>query len=355
MTIQKWFDASGHNWAIAGLQTAAICALIAFLIHLINGVGFWLNFWFALGYGMPIFLASSWLTSRRQARPEWQLLLFSFSVGLLIGSINLYSVLHLSPWFDHAASDLNRLAANIFMSALFSLAGFYFFYSRYRLHAMQMQLSEQARLAAEQERALVQSQLQQLQNQIEPHFLFNTLANIQVLIDQQPKDAKAMLSALSHMLRANLHQVRGQKTVLADEIALLESYLAIQRIRMGNRLVFELQVDEQLLSLPMPPLMLQPLVENAIQHGLEPKAEGGCIWLRFYRSHEQVVLEVEDNGLGQEAKAHSRGQGMALANIAQRLDSLYQGQARLVLNAPAEGFKARILLPMWAEEAGHVS
>lgn len=342
MTMQM--DAKGKHWLVSLLQTLVLCLFIAVVIELFNGAGLWLNYWFALGYGLPILLASFLLACYPLRISESMQVVLCLLAGLLLGSINLYLVLY-SPWFGTPVSNLDSLPTNLAMSAAFSVIGFYFFYSRYRLHEMKALLSEQARDKAEQERALAQSQLQNLQNQMEPHFLFNTLANIQVLIEHQPKDARAMLSALTQLLRANLHQVRQSQTTLAEEISLLNSYLAIQQIRMGDRLQYDLHVQPGLESVMLPPLLLQPLVENALKHGLEPKTEGGQLRVRVFSDQQFVWLRVADNGLGSAAISTTRGQGVALANIEQRLASLYRGEARLQLAASADGFVADIILP----------
>ncbi len=331
------------------MQTLLLCWFVALLVQLQNGSGLWLNFGIALGYGLPILFTSLLLDYFwPQMSPQLSVAL-SLLAGLVLGSLSLYWIIY-SP-FGVIGGNISTLPSNLFLSAAISVICLYYFYSRNRMQVLRAQLSEQARDQAEQERAMVQSQLQTLQSQIEPHFLFNTLANIQVLVDHRPKEAKEMLAALTQLLRANLHQVRKSFTTLAEELSLIRSYLAIQQIRMADRLSYQIELEPGLEQQALPPFLLQPLIENALKHGLEPKPEGGELQLRFYRQQQQVVLEVKDNGLGAESNLSTKGQGIALANIEQRLQSLYRGAAQLVLQPQAHGFTAIIYLPESIKEA----
>jgi len=168
-----------------------------------------------------------------------------------------------------------------------------------------------------------EAQLKLLQAQIEPHFLFNTLANVASLIDHDAPRAKQMLETFVDYLRGSLTQLRHEQSTLGDELAMAEAYLGLMQMRMEDRLQYGIEVDPLLRGASMPPLLLQPLVENAVNHGLEPKRDGGEVRIVAQRIGDRLVVEVRDNGLGLEAPprplAHCRGAGIALENLRQRL------------------------------------
>ena len=200
------------------------------------------------------------------------------------------------------------------------------------------------------------AQLRLLQAQIEPHFLFNTLANVQSLIDLDTAKAKQMLEAFTDYLRASMSQMRLADTSLGAELDMAQSYLTLLQIRMEERLRFRLELAPELRGAVLPPLLLQPLLENAIHHGLEPKVEGGEIVLsaRVRRDAlgEALVICVDDDGLGLDAtKPGSRrkgraGNGIALANIRSRLQTRYGENASLSLQALPVGTRALLRLPL---------
>ncbi|SFC93222.1 Histidine kinase [Massilia yuzhufengensis] len=206
----------------------------------------------------------------------------------------------------------------------------------------------EARLRAETiERQALQSQLQLLQAQIEPHMLFNTLANLQGLIALDPARANTMLDQLIQYLRATLGASRSASTTLEAEFAAMQAYLGLMGVRMGARLGYRLELPEDLRKLRVPPMLLQPLVENAIRHGLEPKIEGGEIRISAHAQGGMLELQVSDTGLGLARKPGSAGGGVGLATTRERLRVLYGGRASIEL-APAQphGALARLILPL---------
>jgi glucose-6-phosphate-specific signal transduction histidine kinase len=201
----------------------------------------------------------------------------------------------------------------------------------------------------EAEKRATEAQLRLLQAQIEPHFLFNTLANVESLLDHDLPKARQMLSAFTDYLRASLGTLRQQESPLAQELELARSYLLLLQARMGERLRFSIEADAAAERVPVPPLLLQPLVENAVVHGLEPAIDGGTLQLRASVQGRQLVLEVQDDGRGLDAPPRlgaRRGAGMALDNIRQRLLTRYGPEATLVLQALQPGTLARITLPL---------
>jgi signal transduction histidine kinase len=188
-----------------------------------------------------------------------------------------------------------------------------------------------------------EAELRALQAQIEPHFLFNTLAGVQALIDYEPAEAKRMLEAFIEYLRATLDASRRTEATLDDELQLMQRYLALMQVRMGARLSWRVEVAPELRAHRFSPLLMQPLVENAIKYGLEPKIEGGSITLGAQRTAGRVQVWVRDDGLGLNAPSSARkGAGMALKNVQARLQSLFGASARITLADAAPGLLATL-------------
>jgi signal transduction histidine kinase len=177
-------------------------------------------------------------------------------------------------------------------------------------------------------RQLAEAQLKMMQAQVEPHFLFNTLASVDYLIETDPGRASKMQKNLIQYLRAALPQMREGSTTLGKEIALCRAYLEILKVRMDDRLQFAINVPQGLASAQFPPMMLQSLVENAIKHGLEPKADGGALTISADISHGMLRVTVADTGLGFGAGG-TAGTGVGLANVRERLAALYGASAKL--------------------------
>ncbi|OIQ96777.1 sensor histidine kinase YpdA [mine drainage metagenome] len=182
-------------------------------------------------------------------------------------------------------------------------------------------------------RQVAEAQLQTLQAQVEPHFLFNTLAAVEHLTETDPPRAAVMLRHLIDFLRGSLPSMREQRTTLGREVDICRSYLAIMQIRMEDRLTVSIDLPEGLRELPFPPMMLQSLVENAVKHGLEPKPQGGAVAVSARLQENRLRVTVADTGLG---IAEGAPQGIGLSNIRDRLKRLYGPTAALILapNAP---------------------
>jgi LytS/YehU family sensor histidine kinase len=197
---------------------------------------------------------------------------------------------------------------------------------------------------------MVEARLCALQAQIEPHFLFNTLANVKRLYETAPSRGREMLSSLINYLRAALPTMREPGSTLAREIELVRSFLTILQMRMGERLQFSVEAPVELSDVRVPPMVLPTLVENAIKHGLSPLPEGGRIDIRARSEPSgQLVIEVADNGAGFSA---SGGSGVGLANTRSRLAALYGAEASLSLSmATPRGVVASVRLPLQTEPA----
>jgi len=197
------------------------------------------------------------------------------------------------------------------------------------------------------ERTLLEARLAALQGQIEPHFLFNTLANVQYLLRHDTGRADRMLERLNAYLRASLPELRQAESTLGQELERLRAYLDIMQIRMGTRLHYALECPPELLDATLPALTLATLVENALKHGLEPKPGGGHIRVRAQSHEQQLQLWVEDDGVGFREGGASQGAGVGLRNLRERLAALFGARAELILEArPAGGVKASLHLPL---------
>jgi LytS/YehU family sensor histidine kinase len=186
-----------------------------------------------------------------------------------------------------------------------------------------------------------------LQSQLEPHMLFNTLANLRVLIGIDPPRAQAMLDRLIAFLRATLSASRSTLHPLATEFERIGDYLALMGVRMGPRLQTRLSLPDELGAVGVPPLLLQPLVENSIKHGLEPQVAGGRIEVDARRDGDMLVLSVLDSGVGLGSAAPSGDSRFGLAQVRERLHTLYGSRASLELqDAAGGGTRARIRLPL---------
>ena len=212
--------------------------------------------------------------------------------------------------------------------------------------------NQQLERQAQQERMgrqVADARLKLLQAQVEPHFLFNTLASVQQLAEGKAPDAAELTAQLITFLRGGLKSLREETTTLGREFKVMQAYLAIMQTRMHDRLTFTLDLPDVLRDMEVPPAMLISLVENAIKHGLEPSLEGGSIHVSAARAGDRLLITVKDTGQG--LNTSQSGGGVGLDNIRQRLRVLFSDRARLMVsrNVP-QGFVAVIDLPLPAEK-----
>ena len=203
----------------------------------------------------------------------------------------------------------------------------------------------------ELERQATEARLKLLESQLEPHMLFNTLANLRALISSDPHRAIGMLDRLNDYLRATLSASRSTNHTLEQEFARLRDYLELMAVRMGARLQYTLDLPDAIRHQKMPALLLQPLVENAIAHGLEPKVEGGSITVRASQTGNTLTLEVADTGMGFDPAPQNApttpGRGYGLSHIRERLQTLYGNEGTIKFIAgDACGTRASITFPL---------
>ena len=194
-------------------------------------------------------------------------------------------------------------------------------------------------------RQVVEARMAAMQAQVEPHFLFNTLASIDHLIEVDPPRASRMQKNLIALLRASMPAMRESAATLGRELQVVRPYLEILKVRMEDRLRAEINVAEGLYSADFPPMVLQSLVENAIKHGLEPKPEGGALRVEAEVAHGKLVVSVADTGVGF-GRAATAGTGTGLNSIRERLKLIYgpQAELRIAANSPT-GTRVSVVVP----------
>lgn len=209
---------------------------------------------------------------------------------------------------------------------------------------------------AQLETRLVEAQLQALQRQLHPHFLFNTLNTVSGLIRTDPDGADRMIDRLGDLLRMTLHKSGIQEVSLKEELDVLGKYVEIERTRFGNRLTVEMNVQPETLDAQVPSLVLQPLVENAIRHGVAPNARPGWIAVHAERDNRELVLQVLDNGDGlPPERLMALNRGVGLDNTRARLAHLYRDRFEFTFSNLERGFCVTIRIPFEVQPAGGVA
>jgi hypothetical protein len=294
--------------------------------------------WAAIDLGRHL-LPSARETGWPTGLPGVALVALGIAGGWWVGN-RLADALCLALGLYHGApmDPIKDLRNSVLITVTAGIAGTYWFYSRNQSAYLERKMGE-ARGHADEAR------LKLLETQLEPHMLFNTLANLRVLIGIDPPRAQHMLDHMIAYLRATLDASRATTHPLQREFDRLRDYLELMAIRMGERLSFTLELPPELAQVRVPTLLLQPLVENSIQHGLEPKVQGGSIVVRAAREGALLVLTVDDTGVG-DARAPAGGNGFGLAQIRERLQALHGERAHLDFRADAGGAHARITLPV---------
>ncbi|MCZ2406348.1 MAG: histidine kinase [Burkholderiales bacterium] len=323
-----------------GLVSAAFSCAIALALT-VTGQGAWdvqlayslsigLVAWLVIDLGrLPLASEGGWPAGWRGAL----LIAAGVGTGYVVGTAlgDAYSG-HSAPLWQREA-----VPTSLVITVVAGAAISFFFYSRAQARQLQLQMAQAQRDAAE-------ARLKLLEAQLEPHMLFNTLANLRVLVAAEPARAQAMLDHLIAYLRATLGGSRATQHPLADEFERLRDYLELMAVRMGPRLAYQLDLPEALRAVAVPPLLLQPLVENAIRHGLEPQVAGGRITVRAGTrpgaTGPRLVLEVQDTGVGLPARppaGDAPGSHFGLAQVRERLATLHGSDFTLDLIAGSAG------------------
>jgi sensor histidine kinase YesM len=317
---------------------------LAGLLNLVLEGGYLFNLRYCLAIGLSITLSSHFLMRWRDTfNLNWQTslaaILIGTTVGIIIGTIanGINPIVMIEK---HTGFLLTLLVVSLICGPAIS----YFFYSQTAISETTAALRQEEIERISYEQRLTEATFKILQAQIEPHFLFNTLSNVLSLIPTQPDKAVQMLSDFTTYLRASLQQTRSDRIRLEDELATVRSFLDIMAVRMESRLSYHIDVQPGLLSAMIPPLLIQPLVENAVEHGIDPKPEGGSIAILGKSNGNMVILEISDTGNG---ISTSSPMGVGMNNIRERLNLLYNGEAsfQVIPNTP-HGTTLRLTIPM---------
>jgi sensor histidine kinase YesM len=311
---------------------------------------FWHPFVTAQCFGLAIAYAVNAASPWEKTHPIWRLAL-AVAVGTVLGYALVVLIKSYLLQLDgytlrELVSDSRKFQWTLisgFFNGLFVSLFFLFKFRETRAEAALHRAEAEHNLLAKQ---AIEAELKMMQAQVEPHFLFNTLASVQYLTETDPREASRLLGHLLAYLRAAVPQLRTAATTLGQEIALIEAYLNVFKTRMGPRLEFTIAVPEALRSHPFPPVLLISTVENAITHGLEPQAEGGSVRIEAARDGDHLRVVVTDTGRGLASGSARAGHGVGLGNVRERLAALYGTRASFRLEDVApHGARSTIEIP----------
>lgn len=316
------------------LLNVVLCTVIAVLLWLlvpaIGRFGFWPVFVHSqsIGFSISVFTILGFrLTGQAHNQQTWirpALVTAGTAIGLSVGLLIAQWLLGI-PGITRGREEL--LA--ILITAIIASTGFnWYLASRERVTRLELAASEAQRSADNTRHALLRAQ-------VEPHMLFNTLANLRALIQTDQHRAIEMLDKLDAFMRATLQSSRRTSSRLFEEFQLLRDYLDIMQTRLGDRLQVELTLPGNCRDIAVPALILQPLVENAIKHGIEPSVDGGRIVVSATREETALLLAVSNTGAEYSPEPKHNDGGFGLANLKERLTQAYDGRASLQINAGA--------------------
>lgn len=323
------FTVFAYNTAIAGL-----------LMLVMSEVSFWGNFIVSQCIGFSIAVINTLVIWHiKFGKWRWLALSITLPAGTAIG-------IGLALWMIGFVDWSHSLArTTVFVGLFCGIIATIICILSEQIENLGMEVQQRELNLVESEKHQMEAQLKMLQAQIEPHFLFNSLANVNSLIDSDPVLSKRLLGRLNDWLRIALLRARNDKSTLGDELDMLENYLQILKIRFGERLRWTIDVPEDARSLSFPPMLLQPLVENAVRHGIEPKIGGGEIVICAAIKNASLHVEVRDSGVGLIGNPNFGGAG--LANVRARLATLFGEASKLSLENNANvGAMARLELPI---------
>jgi two-component sensor histidine kinase len=299
------------------------------------------SIWAPMDFGRAFFPSSretGWPTGFAGVLLPLGCIVLGWYLGNILGDL-ICKTYNLYGSYPPSKDPLADLRNSVLITILAGVVCSYYFYSANKSAYLERKMAEARKHADE-------ARLKLLETQLEPHMLFNTLANLRALIGVDPSRAQEMLDHMIAYLRATLNASRATSHSLQAEFDRLQDYLELMAIRMGPRLSYTLDLPGALAQQKVPSLLLQPLVENAIQHGLEPKVGGGEIRVAARREADDVVIEVRDTGVGLSGHAPASGKGFGMSQVRERLATLYGGRASIDFgNADGGGCRALVRYP----------
>jgi sensor histidine kinase YesM len=313
-------------------------------------------YWYIPALLAPVIMA--WATRESLRRRRWPIQALVHMAGALVYSIVHTAVMvalravllaqtapkNISGWWTYALAQYLTQLDWLLMTYLF-LVGL--------AHALVYRRESEARAlnAAQLETRLVEAQLQALQRQLHPHFLFNTLNTISGLIRTDAEAADVMIDRLGDLLRMTLHTSSTQEVALKDELDVLQKYLEIEKTRFGNRLRVTMSIQPETLDAQVPNLLLQPLVENAIRHGIAPNARPGWIAIHAEQTGSQLTIQIRDSGDGLPPdRLMALNRGVGLENTRARLEHLYPAAFQFAFSNLERGFCVTVRIPFQVEQ-----
>lgn len=328
-----WVLAGLYNFLQFGLGPQWPVALVFTYSHFLT--------WSVLG------LAVLPLTARYPLGRQWRHWAFHLLAGSLftLADIGIGHLIFARLTGVYAGMAFPELMLVAFKSCFhLGLVTYWGFIGSVHAHAMQQTLGRRQLQLAEQQTALVRAQLHNLKTQLQPHFLFNTLHSIGSTMHYDLGTAERMLARLGELLRRCLQDAGTATVSLRQELEYVQAYLDIERIRLEERLRIVRRLPDALLDHPVPPFILQPLVENAIKYGIGPRTEGGTLTLAARLDGDELVLEVADDA--PEPAPAQKGFGIGLRNTRERLNALYGDSIRFQLTREQGHTVARVRLPL---------
>ena len=357
--FRRWRPSQLRNLVLTAIMCAVIVALISITTAAFGGRLTWRRiyeistFTVVMGYTQHYLYKSAVVLSKRGS--TWtRVILHPITMGLIVPVGGIYIGYNIAVW---ALSNGQFFSLSehwrefLFSSCIAVAIGWILWEAVEANRLREVGRRERAELeaaVAQSDRERAMAELKTLRAQVEPHFLYNTLSNVVSLIEREPKTAKHMTERLIGYLRHTLDASRREHATVGDELEIIADYLEILRIRMGERLWYSLEASDAVRAMPLSPMLLQPLVENAIKHGLEPKIEGGSVTVSASVEEGALRIEIADTGLGFGVATDTGGSGSGLANVRARLKALYGDTAKLTIDQlaePATGTKISLFIP----------
>lgn len=211
---------------------------------------------------------------------------------------------------------------DVYITSLFYVLQF----GIYHVYDFYQQLQQKLRLEHELRQLALQGELAALKAQLNPHFLYNTFNAISASLPPEQERTRELIAKLADLFRYQLQASKTDRVLLADEVNFVEKYLSLEKARLGNRLKVDIEIEEQLKQVRIPPMLIQPLVENAIIHGISPKIEGGTIKIKIIRAGDEIRFNITDTGIGLQENAKKNGSGIGLHNTRERLKKLFDSE-----------------------------
>lgn len=342
-------------WAVV-----VICATGFVIGSLYVPMWTWNNYWISLRVSFSFYVvmrflmgffaerAISRLVPRALERPK-KYFVIEILIRVILGIVGSFLAFILAEFLTgiNFLISMRMIYVQVFIAVVITLLITISFFSVafYREMMNKMKIAQELRAAA------IEAELRALRAQINPHFLFNTLNAIAALIASDPKRAEMMVQRLSDVFRYVLVVTEKETVTLDEELTFLDSYLRIERVRFGEKLTIHENVDATVRSIRVPGLILQPLVENAIKHGLAPRRENGVLEISVSRNDGFLILSIADDGEGFSVDRHGKvilgREGIGVKNVRERIEKMYDGKGQLVLtNRPHGGAVAEVHIPI---------